>query len=425
MPVIMVNDQQYTLRPGPNRLGGGADADVRVADNDSLGVQAIVDVAGNQQAVIRRYSLRATVRVNGVPLVEPTPLIHGDKVEIAGQEMFYSDDTKAGATSYVSSADVAALAQKRSGPARATAATGGRLVSLVDGKEYTVSEDGISIGRDASCVVVVAQNEVSRNHAEVNPVATGYEIRDVSANGVFVNGVRIDRRQVLSRADVIRIGSEEFRFYADVPVAAPKTPPPAPATEAAPAPAVASRSSAPVTLADSRPILAVLDVMNEGPTKGAQYEVRVPLVHVGRGAHNDISMNDDSVSDTHAKLQWHDDAWYVSDVGSTNGTYLGGQRITGERKLEGDPDLRFGGVKTIFRARELPGLLADTTKGTRAIAAVDRSKLRPTASAAAPVAGIVAAGATETSPNRGFPGWVWGVVVLAIVAAAAFFLLNR
>ena len=37
-----------------------------------------------------------------------------------------------------------------------------------------------------------------------------------SGNGVFVNGTRVDHQQMLSRADVIGVGSEDFRFYADV-----------------------------------------------------------------------------------------------------------------------------------------------------------------------------------------------------------------
>jgi pSer/pThr/pTyr-binding forkhead associated (FHA) protein len=411
MPVIKVNDLQYALRPGQNRLGDGVDADVRVDGDAALGVQAIVDVAGGtggtEQAVIRRAAEGSAVRVNGVPLVDPTPLMHGDKVEIGGKELLYSDDSKAGATQYVSQSDVAALAPKRSGPPRATAATGGRLVSLVDGKEYTIVDGGISIGRDASCGVVVAQNEVSRKHAEVAPVEHGYEVRDFSANGVFVNGERIETSQILSRADVIRVGTEEFRFYADVVAAIPRSaPPPVPV--------------APTVPVDGRPVLALLQITNEGPSKGQEYDIRVPLVHVGRGAHNDIVVPDDSVSDTHAKIQRRDDGWYVVDVGSTNGTYVGGQRLTAERKLEGSPDLRFGGVKMIFRPRDGG---ADTNKGTRAIASVDRSKLRETV---APATLLAAATTPASKPEgQGIPAWIWGVVALAVAGAAAFFLLNR
>jgi pSer/pThr/pTyr-binding forkhead associated (FHA) protein len=468
MPVIKVNNQQYPLHPGQNRLGAGSDADVLVAGDDSLGVQAIVEVANDSQVVIRRAGNGASVRVNGIALVDPTPLMHGDKVEIAGSELLYSDDAKSGNTAFVSSSDIAAFVQKRSGPARATTATGGRLVSLVDGKEYNVADGGLTIGRDASAGVVVAQNEVSRKHAEVAPIEHGYEVRDFSANGVFVNGVRVDKKQLLARADVIRVGSEEFRFYADVRTASPAPvasvpqlevtmigtpavspfapPPPAPvappvgapppvavAPPPPPPPKVAPPVETPAPVApvavknDSRPVLALLEITNPGPTKGQKFEIHVPLAHVGRGSHNDIVLADDSVSETHAKLQKRDDGWYVVDVGSTNGTYVGGQRLSAERKLEGAPDVRFGGVKMIFRAKDLPGETA--AGGTRAIASIDRSKLRQTTPAAQQhVSAPVAESAPETgnTPARqGLPGWVWGVVVLAVVAAVAFFLLNR
>ena len=458
MPVIKVNDLQYPLHPGQNRLGPGEDADVRVgALNDVPGIQAIVEVVSDSQVVIRRAENGADVRVNGIALVDPTPLIHGDKVEISGNELLYADDTKSGNTAFVSAAEMAAFVQKRQGAARPTSATGGRLVSLVDGKEYTVPEIGVTIGRDAASDVVVAQNDVSRKHAEVAPIANGYEIRDFSSNGVYVNGTRIDKAHVLARADVIRIGTEEFRFYADVrmptPAVAPSleltlvgTPvpglpkvagkpaapaaPPAPQPPAAPPAQSAPLAPTPITAApaiprgDSRPVLAVLEIVNAGPTKGERFEIHVPLAHVGRGTHNDVVLADDSVSETHAKLQRRDDGWYVVDVGSTNGTYVGGQRISADRRLDGSPDVRFGGVKMAFHANDESDDSA--TGGTRAIVDFDRSKLRPASGSTAKVPAPVADNAPANTPARqGFPAWVWGVVVLAIGAAVAFFLLNR
>ena len=124
--------------------------------------------------------------------------------------------------------------------------------------------------------------------------------------------------------------------------------------------------------------MAVLEITNEGPDKGRIYEVRSPLAHIGRGAHNDVVITDDSVSETHAKLQRRDDGWYVIDLSSTNGTYVAGARIGAERKLEGAPDVRFGGVKAVFRPRDTA---ADAGKGTRAIAAVDRAKIKNVARA--------------------------------------------
>jgi pSer/pThr/pTyr-binding forkhead associated (FHA) protein len=433
MPVIKINDQQFSLRRGPNRLGGGADADVCVDDDATLGVQAIVDVAGDDAAVIRRAegTGRPIVRVNGIPLVDPTPLMHGDKVEIAGTELLYAEDAKAGATQYVSAAAIAAMAQRRPGSGRATTATGGRLVSLVDGKEYAIPESGVLIGRDPGAEVVVAQNEVSRKHAEVVPVEMGYVVRDLSANGVFVNGARVDRSQLLARSDVIRVGSEEFRFYANVApaavaeaepaaAAAPTPPLAASAADAQPpaavrAPTTAAAPTEPARPAVTRPVLAWLEIINEGPDKGRRIDIHVPLAHVGRGAHNDVVVSDDSVSDTHAKLQRRDDGWYLIDLGSTNGTYVGGHRLVAERRLDGTPDVRFGGVKLIFRAE---GAAAAST-GTRAIVNVDRSKVK----AGAPSASRTPAPAADTA--RRIPGWLWIVVVLAVAAAVLLFMINR
>jgi pSer/pThr/pTyr-binding forkhead associated (FHA) protein len=443
MPVIKVDNQQYSLRPGPNRLGAGDGVDLNVDGDATLGVQAIVDLGANAQAVIRRAGQAVAVRVNGIALVDPTPLMHGDKVEIGGKELLFAEDAKVGNTAFVSAAEIAAIAQKRPGTARATSATGGRLVSLVDGKEYSVPSNGITIGRDASAGVVVAENEVSRKHAEIIPVDAGYELRDYSANGLFVNGARVERVQMLSRSDVIRVGTEEFRFYADLrpaaptpgpvtavpvvgPVASAVAPVVSPATAAGNGRSEDAVSDPPAAAAhrDPRSVLATLEVTSSGIMKGKTYEIHVPLAHVGRGSHNDIVITDDSVSETHAKLQRRDDGWYVIDAGSTNGTYVGGQRLSAERRLDGAPDVRFGGIKVIFRSADVH---VDAVSETRPIASVDRMSSRPaehaprvpTAESADPTS------SPPARPNYGLSVWVWIVVGLAILAAGAIYTLNR
>jgi len=262
MPVIQVNDKQHTLKAGQTRVGAGPGVDVSVSNDPGLGLQAIFELAPDNHVIIRRARDGAAVRVNGVALAEPTPLIHGDKVDVAGVEILFSEDKKVGATAFVSAKDVAGIISKRSGPARATAGTGGRLVSLVDGKEYNIPAQGITFGREAGSDVVVAQPEVSRKHATIAPADNGYILTDHSTNGVWVNGTRVQSMQLLARSDVVRVGSEEFRFYADVvskatPVAgspqagAPPGPPPTPrppATQPAATPANAS-ANAPVAAA--------------------------------------------------------------------------------------------------------------------------------------------------------------------------------
>jgi pSer/pThr/pTyr-binding forkhead associated (FHA) protein len=430
MPVLQLNDQQFPLEAGTTRVGAGGDADIPLPADPGLGVQALIERIGTGPMTIRRAVPGALVRVNGVQLgAEPTPLIHGDKVEIGGLELRYADDAKGGATQFVSAGDIAAMAgTRRAGAARATAASGGRLVSLVDGKEYTVPATGLVIGREASCDVVVAQNDVSRRHAEIGPDDQGYVVRDLSANGVFVNGERVQGSHRLARSDVVRIGKEEFRFYADVLAPSP-TPavsqPAAPATVAAREPeaarlAMMSAPTAPAQQAyeDPRPVLATLELRNEGPMKGKTFSVRSVLAHVGRGAHNDVRLDDESVSETHAKLQRREDGWYVVDMGSTNGTYVSGTRIAGEQRLDGSPDLRFGGMKLRFTPATTPAPATAQeveAKGTRAIASVERPRKPATP---APVVSTEPVGSTRSGP----PVILW--ILLLIVAGAVWYVFQ-
>lgn len=426
MPYIQLRDRQFPLRIGETSVGTSG-ADITVEGPAALGVQAKVQVGHDQSVIIRRGSSEAVVRVNGVQLgVEPTPLIHGDKIEVAGCELLYGDDRKGGQTQYITGSSVAGMAEAyMPGSRPAAASTGGRLVSLVDGREYVVGATGLTLGRDAGCDVVVASPEVSRKHAELTAAASGYTITDLSTNGVFVNGQRIQKTRTLARGDVLRIGTEEFRFYADVPAAAPPpaaaAPSPVSAPAAPPAPAAAPNGEAAPApapspaAADPRPVLATLEVMNEGPLKGRRFELRTPLVHVGRGAHNDIPLPDDSVSDSHAKIQRRESGWFVVDMGSTNGTWCSGERISGEAPIKGHTSLRFGAMRLTFETVE-EGRAG--TGATRAIRGLSADKL-----ARAGQGPPQAAEPPEGPAKSGVPMWVW-FVVAALLASAVFYVLG-
>jgi hypothetical protein len=70
---------------------------------------------------------------------------------------------------------------------------------------------------------------------------------------------------------------------------------------------------------------------------------------IGRAGNNDISMPDDEyASGRHARVEPRRDGIWVEDIGSTNGTFVNGIRLTRERKLTpgdvvrvGETDLRF------------------------------------------------------------------------------------
>ena len=163
--------------------------------------------------------------------------------------------------------------------------------------------------------------------------------------------------------------------------------------------------------------------MLNGVARGTVHDVRTPLVHVGRGAYNDIVVADDSVSEAHAKLQRRDDGWYVVDVGSTNGTYVGGRRVESEQRLAQGDDVRFGGVKMAFRPEEEPVVDA---KGTRAIAGLSVEQARRMAAEArggAPARPAPAPVPDEPEAPRGLPAWLY-VVALFAVGVALFLILK-
>lgn len=77
---------------------------------------------------------------------------------------------------------------------------------------YAISARGLTMGRSETRDVVVPDPAASRHHCSVVPRENSWVLRDMgSANGVYVNGVRV-RESLLADGDRIRIGNTEFRF---------------------------------------------------------------------------------------------------------------------------------------------------------------------------------------------------------------------
>jgi pSer/pThr/pTyr-binding forkhead associated (FHA) protein len=66
-------------------------------------------------------------------------------------------------------------------------------------------------------------------------------------------------------------------------------------------------------------------------------------VTLGRGAQNDLTLeSDDFASARHAKIEPRRDGVWIEDVGSTNGTYVNGARISKPRPLRAGDVIRVG-----------------------------------------------------------------------------------
>lgn len=99
--------------------------------------------------------------------------------------------------------------------------------------------------------------------------------------------------------------------------------------------------------------LASLALM-AGPRYGEEMPVPSPVVTVGKAANCDVVVDDDSVSAQHARLEYDLGAWRITDLGSTNGTAVEGNRLAPNvpTPLPYGATLRLGGVHLQFREVE-------------------------------------------------------------------------
>jgi len=170
MALLELGGRKFTIPVGEVTLGSDAGCAISLTGAAVLPRHALFQGQADGQVIIRKASPAAEVFINGVRLgTEPTPLLHGDKVEVAGQELTFVDERRSGSTQYVKAFTPATAA----GPAKAAVkppaigVTGGRVVSLTDGREYVITGASLVFGREAGCDVVVAGKDVSRRHAEI------------------------------------------------------------------------------------------------------------------------------------------------------------------------------------------------------------------------------------------------------------------
>ena len=88
----------------------------------------------------------------------------------------------------------------------------------------------------------------------------------------------------------------------------------------------------------------------EGANSGERAELDQAPILIGRGNDAAIRLDDDYVSTRHARIASSGDQWFVEDLGSTNGTYVGTARITQPTTLTLGTQVRIG--KTILELRK-------------------------------------------------------------------------
>lgn len=82
--------------------------------------------------------------------------------------------------------------------------------------------------------------------------------------------------------------------------------------------------------------------MRTGPTPGKVFPLEKNEVYIGRDVNNDIVINDVEVSRRHARITLQSGGYVLEDLGSTNGVFVNGQRITRPVMLRGGETIMLG-----------------------------------------------------------------------------------
>jgi pSer/pThr/pTyr-binding forkhead associated (FHA) protein len=162
-----------------------------------------------------------------------------------------------------------------------------------------------TIGSDPECDLVVDKPTVSRRHCRLSRSGNGYLLEDLgSSNGTFVNGEPIHTSRSVTRADTITLGLTALMPW-------------------------------PVEEAWAEPAAVTI-----GPELGVttpELTFDKPSMLIGRNPDCDLVIDRPMVSGRHARLARQGEAVLIEDLGSSNGTFVNGQRIDRNTRLtDGD-----------------------------------------------------------------------------------------
>ena len=123
-----------------------------------------------------------------------------------------------------------------------------------------------------------------------------------------------------------------------VPVAAGNPSATAPPAAAGPAPSPRDRRTDSMAL-----------VVTAGSLQGTTLALSQAPIVIGRAPECTLVVEDDYASSRHARFFLRDGAWYVEDLGSTNGTFIGKTRLTAPTRIEIGVPVRIG--RTVLELR--------------------------------------------------------------------------
>ena len=198
------------------------------------------------------------------------------------------------------------------------------------GEVLEVTPEGVTVGRDEECDLTLDDPKASRRHASLRLLAGGRaEITDLgSGNGTLVNGRKISERTVLEGAEDLLIGGTTL--LAERPDQ----------TEPGGAETVLRK---PETVAGASAVESLRLSVTSGPGSGRSADVTGDEFVIGRDDDCALTIDDPEVSRRHASLKpLSGGRAEIADLGSGNGTFVNGRRITAPTVLRGGEELKLG-----------------------------------------------------------------------------------
>jgi EmrB/QacA subfamily drug resistance transporter len=237
--------------------------------------------------------------------------------------------------------------------------------------------ESLVLGRDESAGLAIPDEEMSRHHARLEVAGSAVTIEDLgSTNGTFVNDERVNGPRRLHSGDRIKVGATVMEFIAAAapePARAPNAPvsplePDVTRMRGVPAPPPESDVTRARGIAVQPAAAGELRVV-EGATETTALPVAGGRL-LGRDPECDLALADEEVSWRHARVGRDNGNVTIEDLGSTNGTYVNGERLLERRPLESGDRIELGSAVLEFLAPTL------ALTGVRRVAAPQVTNLR-------------------------------------------------
>jgi len=309
----------YPLTPAqPVTIGRDASCDLTIEDVMISRQHARIRFQGQHYFVEDLGSSNGTF-INGNRLgPNPVPLSNGDQIQLGSAavlvfEVQVSPEAPTRIGSAISARSAATIFDAQGVELPDVTPELSVTIAGSSGRSYQLVQNRISIGRSADNDIVIDSKIVSRHHAHLERVESGYMFvpSPEATNPVFLDGYPVYSAQRLQTGNILRIGGAD-------------------------------------------PGLMISMAYSMGPERPATLDARTiqfganNRLQIGRDASNDIVLDAPNISRFHAQIERIGQRYRVRDLQSSNGTFVNNQRVEGDTWVKPNDSVKIGPYRFIL-----------------------------------------------------------------------------